>query len=474
MTVHADLLERGQPSVLPLLRAQSMAAASVDFASNSVTPDSSCPPRGSEIGYPTTVPEANDDKPERETAVCPFCSLLCDDLRVRRGGDQGLKITRNGCRRAEAGFARAPLEPTALVQGEAVSLDTAITAAARLLKRAQQPLFAGLATDVDGMRAGIGLAERCGAIIDHLHGDALASMSRLLQTRGWYATTLSEVRNRADLVLVVDVDMRQRYENFPRRCLKPGARLRPGRGSAREVVFIGDPAHRAPALEADRTLACRGGVEPVLHALLARLRGHPLSARRIGGVNATELDALAERVRAAEYCAVVFAPGMLGDEREPVGAAICDLVDEINRERRGALLALGGDDGGQSAVATAAWLTGYPLRTAFGRTLEYDPLAYRTQTLLADPAVDALLWIDAYGTQPAPPGEAPRDCVVLGAQMPPNAAELGVFIAVGTPGLDHAARLVRTDTVVTLPLSAQRDSGLPSVAGVITRMLDRI
>ena len=33
-----------------------------------------------------------------------------------------------------------------------------------------------------------------------------------------------------------------------------------------------------------------------------------------------------------------------------------------------------------------------------------------------------------------------------------------------TPGVDHAAQLVRLDSVVSLPLRRLRDSGLPSVA----------
>jgi formylmethanofuran dehydrogenase subunit B len=41
-----------------------------------------------------------------------------------------------------------------------------------------------------------------------------------------------------------------------------------------------------------------------------------------------------------------------------------------------------------------------------------------------------------------------------------------VFIPVGTPGLDHAGRLVRVDNVVSLPLKDLGRSELPSVADV--------
>ena len=418
---------------------------------------------------PASVAKRNS---KSTSAVCPFCALLCDDLVLTQNADLSLRVRRNGCRRAAADFARLPALGPARVRGRAVALDDAISAAARLLKAARQPLFAGLATDVDGMRALINLAEMRGAIVDHVHGDALTAMSRVLQTRGWYATTLSEVRNRADLVIVVDVDLNVRYENFPRRCLKPQARLRPGHKQPRKVAFVGQRAHLAAELAPDHTLFCRAdGISDTLSAVLAGLRGHRLDARRPGGLTAAAIKTLVDEIRAAEYCAMVFAPGSLGPQREPLIAAICDIVDEINRDSRAAVLALGGDDGGQSAVATGAWLTGYPLRTTFGKTLRYEPQINSTKNLLASAAVDAVLWIDAYGGHSAPPPGELDKTIVLAAREAPERDRYGVFIPVGTPGVDHAARLMRTDTVVTLPLKQQRDSGLPSVADVITRIM---
>jgi formylmethanofuran dehydrogenase subunit B len=46
-----------------------------------------------------------------------------------------------------------------------------------------------------------------------------------------------------------------------------------------------------------------------------------------------------------------------------------------------------------------------------------------------------------------------------------------VLIPVGTPGLDHAGSLYRSDGVVALPVRRLRDAGLPSVAEVITGIL---
>ena len=401
-------------------------------------------------------------------AVCPYCALLCDDLVLAPKADLGFTITRNGCRRAAQDFARAPLANTPRVAGRETTLELAVRAAARLLKRARQPVFGGLATDVEGMRAAIDLAERCGAALDHAHGEALAAMARLLQTRGWYATTLSELRNRADLILLVGVDLADRYENLSRRCLRPAQALDDATLAARAIVYVGatPPGARVAGCE---VLKCDNeAIVEVLHALLTALKQPALAAPRVAGLAAHKIQALAKRLRAARYSAIAFAPARLPAPRDPALALLCEIVDALNRESRAALLPLGGDDGGQTAVSTCAWLTGYPLRIRHGVNIDYQPHGNATAKLLESGGTDALLWIDAYGRLgELPPQAQVEDSIVLSASHNARSASAAVFIPVGTPGLDHAARLIRTDVVVSLALSAQRHSGLPAVATVL-------
>ncbi|MGR8921796.1 MAG: formylmethanofuran dehydrogenase [Gammaproteobacteria bacterium] len=414
-----------------------------------------------------TVPQPTAS--EARTAVCPFCALLCDDVGLRPRQDGTLSVARNGCKRAAAGFARRATRATPLLAGAECSLEEAVAAAAKLLRRARQPLLAGLASDIDGMRALVDLAERSRAITDHLSGEVLTAVARVLQTRGWYATTLSEVRNRADFVLVVDVDFAERYEEFPRRCLTPKARLAPGAGP-RRVAFLG----RTPTglADADLTVSTSAkGVHDALLAVLARLRAPQLPAVRAGGARAADIDALAAALEAATNTAIVFSPAMLGDAVEPIMSVICDIVDRLNETARAAILSLSGDNGAQSAVAVSAWLTGYPLRTSFGATTDYAPEVNATRALLERGDVDALMWVDAYGEHAEPPARGAARAIVLGAVPPADPGACDVFIPVGTPGVDHAARLARTDSSVTLALEAQRDAGLPAVADVARRIL---
>lgn len=399
-------------------------------------------------------------------AVCPHCALLCDDLDVSLNADLGVSVARNGCRRAKQLLAQAPPAPFTAVAGTPCNMGSALDHAAKLLKRAKQPLFGGLASDVDGTRQAIALAERCGATLDHLHGDTQALSARLLQSRGWYATTLSETRNRADLIVILGADLNHNYENFFRRVAHRAARLKAPGGQQRQVAYLGAAANKPAQARVDFDL--RVGTaklnETLLQLLAALASNQPAPPR---------LAPLLEAIQNAHYCVFVVAPSDLGSAAGATLATTLDLIDQLNKQQRAALLTLGGNQGGQSATSTAAWLTGYPLRTTHGKRTIYAPESNATHQRLANNSVDLLLWIDAYGEHPKPPVCA-APVIVLSASPPAASGENSVFFQVGTPGVDHFARLVRTDGVITLAAPQLRQSGLPSVATVLAQLAERM
>ena len=405
--------------------------------------------------------------------MCPFCSLLCDDLTVKTEAGR-LELVDNACPKARAAFARPVPAATPLVGGRPVSVDVALNAAARVLKKSRQPLIAGLGTDIDGMRAALALAERCGAIVDHLHGRAMLNNLRVLQSRGQATTTLSEVRNRADLVVLVGTSINDDFHAFARRCLRPADALLPERLARRQVLHLGPAAQapKQPSVDA-RSLPCRDDeLLETINAVRALRAGR---ATRLKGRRQQLVATLAAQIAAADYAVFVWAPGQFGVDGDLLIGAICDLIADINRSKRAAGLALGGNDGGQSAMATAAWQTGYPLQLSYaGDTIEYDPLRFDTARLLAAGSVDALVWISGFGAVPAPETNLPT--VVFGLPGTPLRAGAGdtIYLPIGTPGLDHGGRLARTDSVVVLSLAALRDVGLPAAAALLADLVKRM
>ncbi len=397
--------------------------------------------------------------------TCPFCPLLCDGYTPLPGPRFALADSR--CPRAAEGLARfgdGPAHAVPTVDGRAVSSEAALAAAADILAASRQPLFAGLATDVAGMRALYRLADACGAILDHARGDALMHSTRALQDRGVFYTTLAEIRNRADLVVCLGTNPAEHYPEFFRRCA-PAEDAPAGR----QVVFVGAAAATGEGLEgcATEEVALAGDLFDTLALLAARVAGR--AARAVP----PELEALAARMLAARYAVVVWESGRLPAHGALFAELVQRLVNTLNRSTRAAAFCCGGGDGGYTANQVLTWLSGLPLRTGVHpRGLAHDPERYATERLLADGAVDALLWVSSFGPEPAPPAaQLPR--VVLGH---PDLAgtEAGVFIPVSTPGIGSAGHLFRADGGVVVPLAPLYADTLPTVAEVANGIAQRL
>ena len=405
--------------------------------------------------------------------TCPFCPLLCDRLAVHAAVDRDrLELAGGECPRASAALARFPAAPRsaqALVDGEAVSFDTAVQAAARALRASCQPLFGGLGTDVAGARALYRLACASGAICDAAQGRALMHGLRALQDRGAFTTTLAEVRARADLIVLLGG---LHLEAAPRLFERLG--LGDAAVAQRHVVAIGAPAPEQGQLA---SLAERPGItveslplQGDLFDTLALLAA-AVDQRTLREMPAAWL-ALAARLRAARYSVIVGAPAALPEHGALLIETVNRIVGTLNRQTRAAALWLGGGDGAATVNQVFSWLSGLPLRSRAGpRGLEHEPLCFDTDRLLASGAVDALLWVSSFDAQsPPPPTRLPL--VVLGhPDLAASCARAGsVFIPVATPGIGSAGHLFRTDGVVLLPLFAARADALPSVAEVVGRI----
>jgi hypothetical protein len=119
-----------------------------------------------------------------DNVACPFCGILCDDLQVSRTAT-GLKVNKNGCVKAIAGFERAVASSGPQIGGKPASLADAIAAAAARIKASRLPIFGGLGTDVEGMRQVMALADRSGGVVDHaLERDGVEGDTRTLALGG--------------------------------------------------------------------------------------------------------------------------------------------------------------------------------------------------------------------------------------------------------------------------------------------------
>jgi formylmethanofuran dehydrogenase subunit B len=416
--------------------------------------------------------------------TCPFCPLLCDDIEVHPGNDGTLAAPFTDCPRLAHALTRYDASDNVCspsIDGTPASLDAALDEAVTVLARARRPLF-GCATDIAGTRALYALAAGCGAIVDSLQGDAMTAATLALQDRGAFFTTLSEVRSRADLLVVFGCEPSAQHPRFYER-------IASGTAMQREIRFVGceiDPvASRLDDARAGSILST-ASLHDVLALWSAIAEGRKAEALEDGTGIATELASLMARVHEARYTAFVIEPAALP---QPHAALLIEalhrIVKAINRTSRAGVLTLGGADGALSVNQAVTWLSGFPLRTRVSKPdrlpgtppLDHDPYRYRMARLLAAGEADALLWIASFEPH-ALPAELRDDVpvIVLGAptlasSIAPRGAKT-VFIPVATPGIDSDGHLFRVDASVVMPLRPARNIALPSVATIAARLAD--
>ncbi|BBL57044.1 formylmethanofuran dehydrogenase subunit B [Methylomonas koyamae] len=403
----------------------------------------------------------------------PFCGIGTDDLTIRVEG-VNLKVTANGCAVNTPAFEQPIGDLSPRVQGQAVDLATAAAKAAELLRGTKQPAIGGCATDVNGMRALLALADKAGAVVDTGNFNIARRNLLALQDSGWMNTTLAEIKNRCDLLLIVGTVPEGFAPRFFERYLWTEDAMYLPDTSAREVVYLGKTpcgdASTSPSGQKAQVLACADADLPDVVAVLSALvKKQPIQAQSVAGIAVADLQTVADKLRGAKYSVVLWGAGTLAyDHAELTVQAICNIVKDINLQgTRCSGFPLGGKEGDQTANQVCGWTTGYPARVNFARGYpEYDPFLYDSQAMLASGEADALVWVNAFNASAKPPiTELPT--IVVGRSGMVFDKEPDVFIPVGTPGIDHAGHAYRLDNVVAIRLKKLRDSGLPSTAEVL-------
>ncbi len=414
--------------------------------------------------------------------TCSYCGLSCDDLTIQVINDQ-LHIENNGCTRCQAGFEQ-PLPPAAAInrqpqiRGHTCSFDEALAHAADLLRDSQYPLFGGLAVDVSGARATLRLADRIGAVLDHMNSAIMLRNTLVVQDSGWMATTLTEVRNRVDLLMVFGSNISERTPRFYERFFNNSESMFGQDTQRRELVLIGPQNDKNILSEDNRVtrLPCLpeqlGDVAMALRALAG---GRPVQADNIAGIPQSELRKLVSRLRDARYGVITWNSAEFNfPHAELTVQAICELVKDLNTDTRCSALPLGGSDGDYTFAQVSTWLTGFATRFCLSAGKpHFNPVIFDGERLLSEQEVDLLLWISAFDTRRTPPASQTPTIVLGRAGMqcdtPPQ-----VFIPVATPGIDHSGNIYRCDTGVVLPLQSLRNTSLLSVSDVLQAITERL
>ncbi len=395
-------------------------------------------------------------------ATCPACGLLCDDVLIE-GNQSKIKVLKNGCAKSVIFFEQAEDDATPKIAGKQVTLAQALAKAAEILKQAQQPLLAGLSTDVQGFRAIYDLSQKTNAKpsakLSHMNATSMARNLKVLQSTGWQTTTLTEVKNRAEVIVCFGSDLLSHNPRFFERFVDVDGMFVSAKN--RQVIVLGEASDhgiKSDALQAAWILPCRAtdlpSITMVLRALVA---GKRLKATEIAGVKVGDLQTLADKLKAAKYAVLAWVAKDLDfNHAELTIQNITETVTTLNKTTRAAGLPLGGSDGDTSANNAHTWLSGLALNDEH---TEHD----------------AMLWVNSFsagGILAKMPPKTDKPLIIIGNNNIKHQAD--VFIPIATPGLDCSGTLFRVDSSVVLPLKKVRENNLPTLAEVLGQIEEQL
>jgi formylmethanofuran dehydrogenase subunit B len=342
----------------------------------------------------------------------------------------------------------------AWIRGKSAALDAAIAEAASLLAASRLPVIAGLGTDVAGARAAIKLAQSVGGVVDHMHSEALLRDLDVMREAGMMVTTPNEARVRADFLLLVGPGLIQAWPALPERLfanrrivwLCPDASAK-RENTYQDMVLVGDNPLDLPV---------------ILPALRARCAGRPVVDPPLA---LATIDLLVAELRKVRFGVAIWSAAQ---HDGLIIEMLCGLVDDLNKGTRFSGLPLAPSDNAAAVQQVAGWMTGFPLRTGFGRGLpEHDPWRFEASRLIDSGEADCALWISAYGARP-PVWKRNPPLVALTAR--PDTLRADVTIPVGRPGIDHDAVEHLAATATLSAVSANKPTTAMSVASVVGKI----
>jgi formylmethanofuran dehydrogenase subunit B len=337
----------------------------------------------------------------------------------------------------------------AWIDGRPVELAAACAEAARLLEQSRLAVIAGLGTDVGGARAAVRLAQRIGAVIDHMHSAALLRDLGVVRDAGMMTTTPSEARLRADVLLLIG--------ELPDDVLAQLVSAQPDTGEPRIVWLCPGHATRRRPTKVQAVGRSADQLPAVLAAVRAAVAGRPLGPAPVG---AKALRAVADQLKAARFGTAVWSAADLDALTIEM---LCGLVKDLNAHTRFSGLPLPPGDNALGVLQVCGWMSALPPRTGFARGFaEHDPWRFDACRLVESGEADCVLWISSYRPS-VPPWRRAVPTIALTAEGASFPRRPRVQVTVGRPGIHH-------DAIEYLPAAGT----LTSAAAAATRPTVRV
>ncbi len=417
--------------------------------------------------------------------VCTRCGCLCDDVTLAHAENSGELVVLSGCSLASEWFVSNDVDedgPSCMVRGREASIKEGIEAARQILSKSRRFVVEGLAgTTVEAQRQGVLLAEKYrGVVIGHASKVA-ARVHRAAQSTGFVTSTLGEVRQRADVVILWSADPATTHpRHFERYSLFPEGRFVPRGRADRTLIWVGSSPNASCKL-ADYMVTIAPGRDSeaatVLRALLEEIELDRNEVQRQTGVPLETWLELTATVKRARYGAVFHDPQSSPDLAEGDASAIMKWVQRLNETTCFVYHPLTEGGNGAGLEQVIGWMTGRAGAIDFGSGRP-SVLAdvESAEDLLGRRSVDAALFISCNPIDEGTPsdwrwlGFIPM--IALSSKPSATSESATVWFRTAPFGKSTRGTVFRSDGVA-LPIEPVQPSRYASDEEILRQILDQ-
>jgi len=407
-----------------------------------------------------------------KNAVCPGCTLLCDDLTFAVNGQRIQSDVQ--CDKAqqwidwENSTVDAP-------QQSAEELQAEIERIVAGLKQSKMPLIAGLENlPLQAQQIAWKIADAAGAALSNSIGHRAQGSLYALQRQGKVSASLGEVANRGDLLIFWFCDPAQTHPRLLERF----------KAKNNKTVVVIDSRKTQTAQLADHFIQVN---ENDAIAFLSNARrvlankGSDAAPEATVGVR----DAALKLVDLATKCAYgCFVYGYCSTQTadDPITLGHQKLVRQLNDCTRMVSIGLRSDGNAKSGENVMAAFSGYPDAVSQTNGIpEYCGDIWSASRLLEQGQCDSLLLFAGQNleTELASLSTAaranfatlPKAVIFGGAKPDSDLLKNALMLQAATPGASGGGDFCRFDDVL-LPLAALRDSKMPTDEEILGRVFD--
>ena len=402
--------------------------------------------------------------------TCPFCSLLCDDVQLEIKKNN-FKPINSGCSLLINSLKKKISDQFSRVYGKKTNISEAITELSLLIKKSKSTLFAGMGTDIKGTKAALTIIDKYKCIVDHFSGDSYSKNLKSMQETGGFFLTLSELKNRADTVIIFQSsgeELPRLFEKyiFPKKTINNLKK--------RKVIFIGTKAPQFFYKNKKRI-----NFEFIKLDSINLLNFISTIRNSINFETKDEKDKrilyLLDILKKTNYGSILWnASEFQNDISDVIINEINLLIQDLNKFTRFSGLSLSASDHILTVNEVLLWQTGFPIRTSFANGFPvHDIDQFSTKKLIDNKEIDLVVWINSFNEKNIIINKKIKN-VLIGIPSHPQKNNVDIFIPVGTPGLDHNSHLLRVDKVVSMPLKKIRNISLPSVDQILDKVKEGV